>query len=78
MSDHTADYTAKQQELFEADAVRSLLDQLLADSRLYTQRKDYKELLDFVVRLRNAGITADNLLAESTGDAARMILGHLL
>jgi hypothetical protein len=30
-----------------------LLDQLLADSRLYTQSKDYKDLLDFVVRLRN-------------------------
>lgn len=35
------------------DAERSLLDQLLTDSRLYTQSKDYKELLDFVVRLRN-------------------------
>ena len=46
-------YRAQQQELFETDAVRSLLDQLLADSRLYTQSKDYKELLDFVVRLRN-------------------------
>lgn len=32
---------------------RSLLDKLLTDSRLYTQTKDYKELLDFVVRLRN-------------------------
>lgn len=30
-----------------------MLDQLLTDSRLYTQSKDYKELLDFVVRLRN-------------------------
>jgi hypothetical protein len=30
-----------------------LLDQLLADSRLYRQSKDYKELLDFVIRLRN-------------------------
>jgi hypothetical protein len=30
-----------------------LLDQLLADSKLYTQSKDYKDLLDFVVRLRN-------------------------
>src|SRR2546422_6257935 len=53
MSDHTTDYPAKQQELFETKAARSLLDQLLADSRLYTQSKDYKELLDFVVRLRN-------------------------
>lgn len=32
---------------------RSLLDQLLTDSRLYTQSSDYKELLDFMVRLRN-------------------------
>ena len=42
-----------QLDLFEAEATRSLLDQLLSDSRLYTQSKDYKELLDFVVRLRN-------------------------
>jgi hypothetical protein len=37
----------------ETERARSLLDQLLTDSRLYTQSKDYKELLDFVVRLRN-------------------------
>lgn len=43
----------EQQDLFETEAARSLLDQLLADSRLYTQSKDYKDLLDFVVRLRN-------------------------
>lgn len=53
MSDHTSDYAAQQGPLIEAEAARSLLDQLLADSRLYTQSKDYKELLDFVVRLRN-------------------------
>ena len=53
MSNHTTDYPAKQQELFETKAARSLLDQLLADSRLYTQSKDYKDLLDFVVQLRN-------------------------
>jgi len=40
-------------ELFDPDGARSLLDQLLSDSRLYTQSKDYKELLEFVVRLRN-------------------------
>lgn len=40
-------------DLFETEASRSLLDQLLSDSRLYTQSKDFKELLDFVVRLRN-------------------------
>ncbi len=53
MTDHTADYPEKQQELFVTEAARTLLDQLLADSRLYTQSKDYKDLLDFVVRLRN-------------------------
>jgi hypothetical protein len=53
MSDHTADYPAKQQDLFETEAARSLLDKLLEDSRLYTQSKDYKDLLDFVARLRN-------------------------
>src|SRR5258707_9794101 len=42
-----------QKNLFDAEGVRSLLDQLLIDSRLYTQSKDYKKLLDFVVRLRN-------------------------
>jgi hypothetical protein len=42
-----------QLDLFEAIGTRSLLDQLFEDSRLYTQSKDYKELLDFVVRLRN-------------------------
>jgi hypothetical protein len=48
-----ADHRVEQLELFDPDAARSLLDQLLSDSRLYTQSKDYKDLLDFVVRLRN-------------------------
>lgn len=43
----------RQPDLFETDGARSLLDQLLSDSRLYTRSKDYKDLLDFVVRLRN-------------------------
>lgn len=43
----------QQADLLEIDDARTLLDQLLADSRLYTQTKDYKDLLDFVVRLRN-------------------------
>src|SRR6266446_10425544 len=43
----------EQQELFDPQAVRSLLDQLLSDSHLYKSGKDYKELLEFVVRLRN-------------------------
>ncbi len=37
----------------ETEAARSLLDQLLADSRLYRSGADYKNLLDFAVRLRN-------------------------
>lgn len=44
---------AQQMTSNESDTARSLLDQLLIDSRLYTQSQDYKELLDFVVRLRN-------------------------
>ena len=52
MSDHTAEQGA-QQDLFETDSGRALLDQLLIDSRLYTRSQDYKELLDFVVRLPN-------------------------
>ncbi|PYP84839.1 MAG: hypothetical protein DMF61_18860 [Blastocatellia bacterium AA13] len=44
---------SEQQDLFETGVARSLLDQLLTDSRLYTQSKDHKNLLDFVVRLRN-------------------------
>jgi hypothetical protein len=42
-----------QEALFEIEAARSLLDQLLTDSRLYTRSKDYKDLLDFVARMRN-------------------------
>lgn len=37
----------------ETDAARSMLDQLLEDSRLYSKGADYKNLLNFVVRLRN-------------------------
>lgn len=39
--------------LFEVHTTRSILDQLLAESRIYKTSKDYKDLLDFVVRLRN-------------------------
>lgn len=42
-----------QTDLFETDVARSMLDQLLDDSRLYKKGEDYKNLLDFVVRLRN-------------------------
>lgn len=37
----------------EIKTVRFLLDDLLAKSRLYKKSNDYRELLDFVVRLRN-------------------------
>ena len=37
----------------ETDIARSLLDQLLDESRLYRTGKEYLALLDFVVRLRN-------------------------
>ncbi len=42
-----------QQDLTQNEGARSLLDQLLSDSRLYRQSKDYKALLDFVAKLRN-------------------------
>jgi hypothetical protein len=42
---------------------RNLLDQLLTESKLYTTSKEYQELLDFTVRLRNvaAGTTGSRL-----------------
>ena len=42
-----------QEDLFEVEVARGLLDTLLSDSRLYHSSADYKALLDFVVRLRN-------------------------
>jgi hypothetical protein len=42
-----------QEDLFGTAPTRALLDTLLADSRLYRKSAAYKELLDFVVRLRN-------------------------
>lgn len=53
MSRHDDDYQPIQSDLFETEDTRVLLDKLLDDSRLYRQGKDYKALLDFVVRLRN-------------------------
>ena len=43
----------EQQDVSVTETARSLLDQLLNDSRLYTKSQDYKNLLDFVGRLRN-------------------------
>lgn len=42
-----------QLSLFDADGARSLLDRLISESRLYKTSKDYKELLDFVIKLRH-------------------------
>lgn len=42
-----------QLDLFETSEARTLLDQLLTDSQLYTKSDDYKELLKFVTKLRN-------------------------
>lgn len=45
----------EQPDLFEGDpeATRSILAQLLENSRLYETSNDYKELLNFIVKLRN-------------------------
>jgi hypothetical protein len=43
----------QQLDPFESDATLSLLDRLLTESRLYIRSKDYKDLLDFVVKLRD-------------------------
>lgn len=53
MSEHIAEYADGQQDLFDNETTRSLLDQLLADSSLYRRSADYKDLLNFVVRLRD-------------------------
>jgi len=53
MINSRTDLEGQQPDLFETESARSLLDQLLIDSKLYTKSKDYKDLLDFVVRLRN-------------------------
>jgi hypothetical protein len=42
-----------QRELFEPETTRALLDQLLTDSHLYRTGEDYRNLLEFVIRLRN-------------------------
>ena len=53
MSARIVSHISQQQDLFDSEGVRSLLDQLLEDSRLYTQSEDFKDLLAFVVKLRN-------------------------
>jgi len=57
-----------QPDLFDAADARSLLDQLIEDSRLYRTSQDYKDLLDFVVRLRNfAPFNAPPLQVQKPG-----------
>lgn len=41
------------EEAGDDDVARSLLDQLLSDSKLYKWSESYKKLLEFVIRLRN-------------------------
>ena len=53
MNDYSTNDPSENTPKDDRDSTRSILDQLLLDSRLYRQSKDYKELLDFVVRLRN-------------------------
>lgn len=53
MNDSTVRNNDLEQNHLEAEAARSLLDQLLLESQLYRQSEDYKKLLDFVVRMRN-------------------------
>lgn len=54
MSETITKQSAQSELLLEnSDYERSLLDQLLIDSRLYRSSKEYLELLEFTVRLRN-------------------------
>src|SRR5207253_184440 len=53
MNDRPAEHQLQQLDLYDTDGVRSLLDQLLEDSKLYTKSNDFIKLLDFVVKLRN-------------------------
>lgn len=52
MTDHTKDQTEAPLDPAEVEATRTILDQLIESSRLYTKSKDFKELLDYVVKLR--------------------------
>jgi hypothetical protein len=52
MSAHRSE-TYAQDDLFGAEPTRALLDTLFTNSRLYRTSAAYKELLDFVIRLRN-------------------------
>ncbi|HEX7070805.1 MAG TPA: hypothetical protein VF190_08360, partial [Rhodothermales bacterium] len=53
MNTHVEAVDPRQQDLFQTEASRALLDRLLSESRLYRTSQDYQDLLDFSVRLRN-------------------------
>jgi hypothetical protein len=53
MSNQPANQSLHEPDQDSREETRSMLDQLLSRSRLYRQSKDFKELLDFVARLRN-------------------------
>lgn len=53
MSDHLPLMFGEDADYRDTASARSLLDQLLTESRIYSRSKDYQELLDFVVRLRD-------------------------
>jgi hypothetical protein len=53
MRDNLRDVVRELGDLFEEFEATTELDQLLADSLLYRKSQDYKDLLDFVTRLRN-------------------------
>ena len=56
----------------EAANARSLLDQLLDESRLYRTGKEYQALLDFVVRLRNFAPFNASRYTQLSPPASRM------
>ena len=51
MIDSRRDVPTQDNQVQDPEAVRSLLDQLLIDARLYKNGQSYKDLLDFVGRL---------------------------
>lgn len=48
----TEDLTQEQLDLVFYDGERSLLDRMLSDSRLYRSSQEFRDLLDFTIRLR--------------------------
>ncbi|GAB3465128.1 hypothetical protein GCM10027398_10160 [Azotobacter salinestris] len=63
-----------QQDLFESEAARSLLDQLLDDSRLYRSSADYQKLLDYAKHLHP--LLRIDRLQEDDIDVSELQLTH--